>query len=120
MHSPNGPLIMPTFSYDRFTDQVPCAINRIQAPDLNAITFVKRLSVTGVESQLSYPFTGFTLEETFRMLGALDFDLAVTAAENIEDRRLRARAVLALASHCLKEPKSRSLTSTPWPTRPSF
>ncbi|HZS06406.1 MAG TPA: hypothetical protein VFD58_16320 [Blastocatellia bacterium] len=82
-------------------------INRVSEPDPDSVTFARRLTVGGSDSVLTYPFIGFTPEETFRTSGALDFDGALVTAESLEDRTLRARAVLALSSLCLKEPDAK-------------
>jgi hypothetical protein len=51
--------------------------------------------------------SGFSLENTFRDLGLNDFDLALDLARNLENKHLRAKAVVALAAPCLEKPQTK-------------
>ena len=96
------------------------AINRV--PDIDPTRpFITR-AVDGRKFNFyaSYASPGFNLEAVLREVGERDFDAAHAAAVGLDDKHLRALAVIALASKCLAEapqPKKQEQPKKPAPTR---
>lgn len=78
-------------------------LNNLVAPDLSVRQYQQRLSAGGLETSLIYSFTEFSLEELFSLLSEGNADEMLAAADRIENKALRARAMLALSSGCLKK-----------------
>jgi hypothetical protein len=96
------------------------AINRV--PDIDPTRpFITR-AVDGRKFNFytSYASPGFNLEAVLREVGGRDFDTAHAAAVGLDDKHLRALAVIALASKCLEEaskPKKQEQPKKHAPTR---
>jgi hypothetical protein len=94
------------FDYPRGLDVIGEAvktINRLRDPDLAAATLARKVQGRSFSTFMSHPMPGFSLENTFRELGARDFEGALLVANGLDDRYLRAVASLALASKCLED-----------------
>ena len=77
--------------------------NRLKDPDLSTAYLRRRVEGRTHGFYTGSPAPGFTIENAFRELGQRDFEGAVGAARNLEDRHLRATAIMALSAACLEE-----------------
>jgi hypothetical protein len=87
-------------------------INYIENPDFSHSTITQRIEGTYFSGYRSHSVTGFSLETSFRQLAPLDFDGALLIAQGLENRPMRATAIMALATSCL-ENAEKSLKETP-------
>jgi hypothetical protein len=78
-------------------------INRLQDPDLGAAFLMRRIQGRSFGLYMSHTVPGFKLENSFRELGALDFESALSAAGDLSDKYQRALAVISLTSKCLED-----------------
>jgi hypothetical protein len=78
-------------------------INRLREPDLSAAFLLRKIQGKSFGMFMSHEMPGFSLENSFRELGGRDFEAALSAANNLDDKYLRATAVLAVAARCLEE-----------------
>lgn len=81
-------------------------INRINDQDFTRLFIVQRIEGPTWSTYFSFNVSGFSLENTFRDLGLNDFDLALDLARNLENKNLRAKAIVALAAPCLEKPQT--------------
>lgn len=82
-------------------------INRLKEPDLVAASLTRKIQGKDFSTFTSHPMPGFSLEASFRELGARDFEAALSAANALDDKHLRATALLALSAKCLEGPPGR-------------
>jgi hypothetical protein len=85
------------------TGEAVKTINRLQDPDLGAAFLMRKIQGRSFGLYMSNTMPGFKLENSFRELGALDFEAALSAAGDLSDKYQRALAVLSLASKCLED-----------------
>ncbi len=89
--------------------------NRLDHPD-----FTDSLITRAVEGKVfsmfaAYDMPGINLENALRELGAKDFDGALWLSKNLEDKALRATAILALSTPCLDKPQKQVIPAKPRP-----
>lgn len=82
-------------------------VNRLRDPDLSNTTLLRKIQGRSFGMYTSHSVPGFGLGNSFRELGALDFESALSTAGELSDRYQRALAVLGLASRCLEESAKR-------------
>ena len=85
-------------------------INLLPDPDFSSETIGRVLGNKLFTSYAIYNVPGVRLENAFRELGALDFESALSAANDISDKYQRALAVLGLASKCLEDSAAKPST----------
>ncbi|MBV8860129.1 MAG: hypothetical protein JOZ02_24575 [Acidobacteria bacterium] len=96
------------------------AINRV--PDIDPMRpFITR-AIDGRRFNFfnAYTSPGFNLETVLREFGGRDFEAALLAALGLEDKHLRALAILSLAAKCLEDaakPEKRPKPKRPAPAR---
>lgn len=78
-------------------------INQLTGPDFSSTSVFQRIESRSFGFYSSYEVQGFSLENVFRELGALDFDGALLIARSFNDKSLRASAVIALSAKCLED-----------------
>lgn len=78
-------------------------INRLRDPDLDAAFLTRKIQGKNFSMYMTHTVPGFRLENSFRELGALDFESSLSVASNFSDRYLRSLATLGLASKCLED-----------------
>lgn len=78
-------------------------VNLLPDPDFSAETIGRELGNSVFTAYAVYNVPGVRLENAFRELGALDFESALSAANDLSDKYQRALAVLGLASKCLED-----------------
>lgn len=88
-------------SQEVFGDAVE-TINKLGSPDLTSPTLFRRLRARRLNIFAGYQIAGFSLENAFREMSLYNFDAALFQANRLEDKPLRATAVLALAAQCLE------------------
>lgn len=98
-------------------------VNLLPDPDFSSDTVGRQLGNNFFTMYAVYRVPGVRLENAFRELGARDFEAALLAANGLDDKYLRAAAVLGLASKCLEDaqkPETRrpSKPATPAPEGP--
>lgn len=94
------------FDYLRALDVIGEAVktvNRLTDPELSLPVIRRRIEGRTHGFYTANNAPGFTLENAFRELSRRDFEGAVSIARNLEDRHLRATAVMALAANCIEE-----------------
>jgi hypothetical protein len=79
-------------------------VNTLPDPDFGSETIGREIGNKVFTMYAIYNVPGMRLENAFRELGALDFESALSAANDITDKYQRALAVLGLASKCLEDP----------------
>lgn len=77
-------------------------VNKLTKPDLASTRIFQSIEGKNFNFYASLQIEGISLENGFRELGRFDFDRALTAAQYLEDKSLRATATLALAAACLE------------------
>lgn len=77
-------------------------INKLGSPDLTSPTLFRRLRARRLNIFAGYQIAGFSLENAFREMSLYNFDATLFQANKLEDKPLRATAVLALAAQCLE------------------
>lgn len=82
-------------------------INRLQDQDFTRAVIIQKIEAPKWSTYFSFNVAGFRLENTFRELGPKDFDLALDLARGLENRSLRATAVIALSAPCLEKPQKK-------------
>jgi hypothetical protein len=78
-------------------------VNLLPNPDFSSETIGREIGNSVFTMYAMYNVPGMRLENAFRELGALDFESALSAANELSDKYQRALAVLALASKCLED-----------------
>lgn len=89
------------------------AINRVPDVDPMRPFITRTIDGRKFTFSASYPSPGFSLETVLRELGGRDFEAALLAALGLDDKHLRALAVLAPASKCLEEAAKTEKPSKP-------
>lgn len=84
-------------------NEAVASVNRIEAPDFNGQSFVRRIELKNFARYATFQTSEFSPEAVFGELGRSDFDLAVSQANNIADKSLRSNVLLAVADSCLRE-----------------
>ena len=93
-------------------------VNLLPNPDFSSDTIGRQVGNRFFTVYAIYKVPGVRLENVFRELGARDFESALSAANELGDKYLRAAAVLGLASKCLEDsekPDRPNKTKTPAP-----
>lgn len=78
-------------------------VNLLPDPDFSSETVGREVGNKVFMVYAIYIVPGMRLENAFRELGALDFESALYAANDLSDKYQRALAVLGLASRCLED-----------------
>ncbi len=78
-------------------------INQLENADVSSGRFVKVIKGTGFQHFAGYSIPEMTLGQVFRALGQADFETALSITHELDDKVLRASAVLALSSFCLEK-----------------
>jgi hypothetical protein len=78
-------------------------VNLLPDPDFSSGTVARELGNGVFTMYATYDVPGMRLENAFRELGALDFESALSAANELADKYQRSLAVLGLASKCLED-----------------
>lgn len=86
------------------------AVNRVPDADPMRPFITRAIDGRRFNFYASYLSPAFNLEAVLREVGERDFDAALAAASSLDDKHLRALAVIALASKCLED--------TPKPEKP--
>jgi hypothetical protein len=92
-------------------------INTLPDPDFSSDSVGRELSDGTFMVYAMHRLPGIKLENVFRELGARDFGAALSAANELSDKYLRATAVFALASKCLEESEKQNKENKPAPAR---
>jgi hypothetical protein len=76
--------------------------NALTEPDLTSgvVQYQLEGETFGFYTMRNVP--GFSLENAFRELGAIDFENALDGAQRLNDKSLRAIALVSLAASCLE------------------
>lgn len=90
-------------------------INRLDHPDFTNSSIMRAIEGRVFSMFASYDMPGLNLENALRELGAKDFDGALWLSKNLEDKALRATAVLALSTPCLDKPQKQVIPAKPRP-----
>ena len=93
-------------------------INRINDQDFTRTFIIQRIEGPKWSTYFSFNVSAFRLENTFRELGLNDFDLALDLARNLENKHLRATAIIALAAPCLEQAPKKEPPKKPKASRP--
>lgn len=93
-------------------------VNLLPDPDFSSETVGREVGNKVFMVYAIYIVPGMRLENAFRELGALDFESALYAANELSDKYQRALAVLGLASKCLEDSAAKP-TNKPAPKRKS-
>ncbi len=88
-------------SQELFGDAVE-TINKLGSPDLTSPILFRRLRARRLNIFAGYQIARFSLDNAIREMTLYNFDAALSQANKLEDRPLRATAVLALAAQCLE------------------
>jgi hypothetical protein len=91
-----------TRAYQVLRDAVK-VVNLLPDPDFNSENVGRELGNNNFTMYATYNVPGMRLENAFRELGALDFESALSAANELADKYQRSLAVLGLASKCLED-----------------
>jgi hypothetical protein len=78
-------------------------INQLENADVSHGNFLKVIKGAGFQLFFTYGIPEMSLGKVFQGLGQADFETALSIARELDDKVLRASAVLALASHCLEK-----------------
>lgn len=84
-------------------------LNQIKEPDVQSGRLLKSVKGQDFQAFMQYEVPGFTLNHAFQAFGRVDFDDALAVARELDDKGLRATAVVALAGFCLEK----AATNTP-------
>jgi hypothetical protein len=93
-------------------------INTLPEPDFGSDSVGRQLTNGTFMVYAMHRLPGIKLENVFRELGARDFGAALSAADELSDKYLRATAVFALASKCLEESEKRNRENKTAPPPP--
>ncbi|MDM7923837.1 MAG: hypothetical protein QUS14_16200 [Pyrinomonadaceae bacterium] len=96
--------INPSFAINELSDAVK-VINVLGEPDMTSATIFRKIEGKEFQHYAAYQLPGADIEGTFRALSRSDISLPLSNARAIEDRYLRAIAVLAVASNCIEKKK---------------
>jgi hypothetical protein len=88
-------------------------INRLDHPDFTDSSITRAIEGRVFSMFASYNMPGINLENALRELGRTDFDGALWLSKNLEDKALRATAVLALSTPCLEKPQKQIAPTKP-------
>ena len=88
-------------------------INRIDATEFSRQSLVRRIEGKNFARYATFQTPDFNPDAVFRELGKNDFDTAVSQANNIADKSLRANTLLALADTCLRDARERVRDAPP-------
>lgn len=91
-----------TRAYQVLRDAVK-VVNLLPDPDFTSENVGRELGNNVFTMYAMYTVPGVRLENAFRELGALDFESALSAANELSDKYQRSLAVLGLASKCLED-----------------
>nr|MBA3319856.1 tetratricopeptide repeat protein [Pyrinomonadaceae bacterium] len=80
------------------------ATNHVTEPRLNDSFRPNIVGRNVFHGGVAGPFVPVTPENTFRDVGARDFESALGVASELQDRPLRSLAILALSAPCLEQP----------------
>ncbi|HVF66922.1 MAG TPA: hypothetical protein VM914_04620, partial [Pyrinomonadaceae bacterium] len=94
-------------------------INRLRDPDLGAAFLTRKIQGKEFGMYMTHAVPGFRLENSFRELGAIDFESSLSVANEIWDKYQRALAVLGLASRCLEDSAAKPTPEPAPKKRPS-
>ena len=94
-------------------------VNKLNDPDLASASLPTTVLGKNFSLFAGWPMPNFTLESSFRELGARDFEATLANANQLGDKYLRATAVLALASKCLEDAEKQEKAKKPAPARGS-
>jgi hypothetical protein len=78
-------------------------VNLLPDPDFSSETVGREIGNSVFQMYAMYRVPGMRLDNAFRELGALDFESALSAANDLSDKYQRSLAVLGLASGCLED-----------------
>lgn len=78
-------------------------LNQIKEPDVQSGKLLKSVKGQDFQAFMQYEVSGFTLNNAFQAFGRADFEDALAVAQELDDKVLRASAVLALSSFCLEK-----------------
>lgn len=78
-------------------------LNQIKEPDVQSGKLLKSVKGQDFQAFMQYEVPGFTLNNAFQAFGRADFEDALAVARELDDKVLRASAVLALSSFCLEK-----------------
>jgi hypothetical protein len=90
-------------------------VNKLKDPDLASTEHERKIQAKNVTHYMDQNTPGFSLENAVRELGARDFEQTVSAASGLDDKYLRATAILAVAERCLEDSRK---TEKPKSERP--
>jgi hypothetical protein len=90
-------------------------INRLDHPDFTNTSITRAIEGRLFSMFAGYDMPGINLENALRELGAKDFEGALWLSKNLEDKALRATAVLALSTPCLDKPQKQAAPANPRP-----
>lgn len=93
----------PTRAFELMSEAIR-TINRLNDQDFTRALVIQKIEGPKWSTYFSFNVNAFRLENTFRELGLNDFDLALDLARNLENKHLRATAIIALAAPCLEKP----------------
>lgn len=96
--------VSPTFAINELSDAV-AVMNQLKEPDLVSTTVYRQLIGKDFGHYTAYSVPSYSLEKTFKELSREDISLPLSNARTIDDKYLRAVAVLAVASNCIEKPK---------------
>jgi hypothetical protein len=82
-------------------DAINC-INHIEAPDFSRQSVIRKIEGRNFARYAAFQASGFEPENTFREMGKIAFDDALSLAGAFTDKPLRALTMLALADICLQ------------------
>jgi hypothetical protein len=78
-------------------------VNKLKDPDLASTEHERKIQAKNVTHYMDQNTPGFSLENAARELGARDFEQTVSAASGLDDKYLRATAILSVAEECLED-----------------
>jgi hypothetical protein len=102
--------------------EVVAAVNRVPDIDPTRPFITRAIDGHRFNFYTSFASPGFNLETVLREVGERDFDAALAAALNLDDKPLRALLVISLASRCLElspKPEKPAPPKRPAPKRPA-
>lgn len=94
-------------------------INQLENADVSQGRFVKTVKGAGFSMFAAYEVPEMTLAQSFRGIGEVDFETALSIAQELVDRVLRAGAVLALSSFSLEKAPRPSPAAKPSAPKPA-
>ena len=90
-------------------------VNFLPNQDFDSDRIGRQLGNDFFQMYAMYKTPGIRLENVFRELGARDFESALSAANGLDDKYLRATAILSVAGKCLEDSRK---PEKPKPERP--